>query len=373
MNELAYIYSIDCDHLYVHIPFCHSVCSYCDFAKYVCNEKMQTLYIDRLIQDLSLIKNKVSTIFVGGGTPSCLSIKNTIRLLSVLSRKLKPNGEFSIETNPEDLSLAKCNIFSLYKVNRVSIGVQSTSTSLLNKMGRKHSLEEVVKGITNLKKCGIVNINLDFIYGMKDENDSILINNLLFSLHQDVKHLSFYSLQIEKGTKFYFQKGAVKTDDELSDEYEYIVKFLTEKGIEHYEVSNFAKAGYRCKHNLTYWKDDTYYGVGLSSSGYNSIYRYKITPRLKDYLNRTNLIVEKEAVGVNDREFEYLMLNLRLVDGFLLSDFKKKFKKDFLSYYAKEISNLTDFLDIDYSRVRVKHDKIYVLDEILLELLKYSC
>lgn len=358
--------------LYIHIPFCDNICNYCDFSKVLVRCFDQKQYIHCLIREIESynIKNhSLKTIYIGGGTPSVLSLDNLETLLEFLDNHFSGVEEFTLEANPESLSEDKISLLSKYHVNRVSLGVQTVSDDLLRKLNRKHTKKDVIHCVNLLRKHGINNINLDFIYGIPGSNRQDTIDDIELISDLNPEHISFYSLQIEEGTVFSIQKIQPYDDDKMREEYDFINQELTAKGYERYEVSNFSKKGFQSMHNKTYWKDRPYYGCGVSASGYLSNRRYTNTKSITHYLEGKT-IQSEEILTEPEMEFEYLMLNLRLVEGFSILDFRERFRKNFLSSYKKEIETCNQDLIIEENNVRIKPEKIYIMDSILLKLLK---
>ena len=357
--------------LYIHIPFCEKICNYCDFCKVYKGIFDEEKYVDCLLNELSSLKIddfSLETIYIGGGTPSCLNKTPMIKLLETLYKHFPNVKEFTIEANPESLTDEKLKIFKRYGVNRISLGVESSNDTILKLLNRNHTKKDVIDAVDRIKKHNFKNFNLDFIYGMPNQTIDMVDEDINFALMCNPTHLSFYSLQIEEGTVFYNQKIDEASQDLYFKMYQLIKKRLADKKYMRYEVSNFALKGYESKHNLTYWHDEQYYAIGISASGYISNIRYKNSSSIINYLKgeykrETNKISEK------DEEFEFLMLNLRLKTGFKLKNFSNRFKKDFLTTYSDKIVKVREYLHIDKSRVYIKPSKLYTMDAILLELL----
>lgn len=355
--------------LYLHIPFCDNICFYCDFPKVFSRYFDKRLYINKLINDIKKLNipfDSLMTIYIGGGTPSSLSILEIEPLLYYLHQSFPSIKEFSIEANPESLTLEKIKLYKKYGVNRVSLGCQSSNEKILKYLGRKHTISDIQNSVAMLREEHINNFNLDFIYGIPNQTLSDIENDLNFALKLNPTHLSFYSLQIEEGTILY--NNLTKIDNDVDRKhYDLICSILKKHNYIHYEVSNFAKKDYYCRHNLTYWKDEEYYACGVGSAFYIKNKRGKNTLSLTDYLNDKNKI-ETEIITKNDEEFEYLMLNLRLLNGFEIAAFNKRFNKDFLNTYKNKLSKLNKYIVIT-DRVFIKPKYIYTMDQILIELL----
>lgn len=357
--------------LYIHIPFCDCICSYCDFSKVLSNTFSKKDYINRLIEEfnsLNIIHDSLDTIYIGGGTPSCLSIDEIKPLLDILSNEFPSVKEFTIEANPESLTKEKIEFYKKKKINRISLGVESLNDDILKYLNRKHSRDKVQEVISYLKEEEFKNYNLDFIYGMKGMKISDIDDEILFIKDSGCQHVSFYSLQIEDGTILKNKNEVTLPDEELRKMYDYILMSLKDIGMNRYEVSNFSYPGYESKHNLTYWHDNEYYAIGLSSSGYVGKTRFTNTRSMTKYMHGETC-KKIEMLKESDEEFEFLMLNLRLEKGFKLSEFKDRFNKDFLLSYRENIEKIKDYVYID-SSFRIKEKYLYTMDGILLDLLK---
>lgn len=354
--------------LYVHIPFCRSICAYCDFCKVLYNEPIAESYLSALFAELdSYHIDKVKTIYVGGGTPSALSPSLLSVLLSKLSPLLEEKGEFTVEVNPESLDENKIAILKENKVNRVSVGAESSLPKYLDIMGRKHRFEDVKEAVAKLKKAGISNINVDWIYCLPGESlDDLRLEEEAFA-SLDVPHISAYTLILEDGTLFKAKGIKEASEDEQGEQYEEVLRFLRSKGYRRYEVSNFAKPFFESRHNLVYWRDEEYYGVGVGASGFLNGVRYSNTRSLTRYLKGEGLALNEEKSGKS----EFLLSTLRLEEGFSLSDFKKRFGSNFLDEYKEKVEKLVSsgLLSINDGRVKPSDKGIELLDFVLLSLL----
>lgn len=353
--------------LYIHIPFCKHICFYCDFPKLLLNKKWAEQYLDALLIELKKqkINHKLKTIYIGGGTPTAIDLT---RLLKALQPFLRKDTEFTIEGNLLDLTPNLLKNYKRYGVNRLSLGVQSTNDRILKVLGRRHTKKDVFNKI-KLAKAYIKNINLDLIYGFAELNQKDLKSELDDYLALDVNHISTYSLEIHPGTKFYLDKRKEMDQTKVRQQFDLIYQTLTKHGYIRYEISNFAKKGYESQHNLTYWKDEQYYGIGLGAASYISNYRYKNTLNFNSYLAK-KFVMEKELVRQEDDKKYYLMLNLRLASGISLTSYRKRFKEDLLISKAKEIKKLQvrNLLKINYNNLVTTYDGSMLLDIILREL-----
>ena len=356
--------------LYIHIPFCDSICSYCSFKKQIYNEEQSKKYILNLLDDLKRIpKCSLKTIYIGGGTPSSLADNDLEILLSNLKPLLKEDYEFTIESNPENLTFNKAKIFNKYGVNRVSIGVQTFNEKFLKLLSRKHSLNDINEAINNLLLNNINNINFDLIYGLPFQALNDFILDIKYLKNFPLTHVSLYSLTIDENTIFNNLKYEEADEDLLRDMSDEATKILSEYGFNKYEVSNYSKPNYESKHNLTYWFDNEYYGIGISASGYENNIRYKNITSLRKY-NEGERKFEEEKVDDFNHEYEFIMLNLRTKYGIDLDRYKEIFNKDFLKTYKNEIVKLSDFIIIYNNKITVKDNNYMILNTLILEFIK---
>ena len=362
----------DIKSLYIHIPFCSEICSYCDFVKVYKNDSIIDRYLDRLKDEINSIPVRVlKTIYIGGGTPSCLSEKQLEKLLEMVAVfEVEKDGEFTIEANTESLSEEKIKLLSKCGVNRVSLGIQTFDEKLLKLLNRRHTKNDVFTVVENLNKYGIENYSFDFIYSLPFQTKEDLEKDLNIAFSLNPKHLSFYSLLVEEHTMLYI-KGYREAEDSTQREmYDFIYSRLKENGYYRYEISNFSKPGYQSRHNKVYWKDEKYYAAGVSASGYIDNYRYTNTKSLDKYINGDNN-KDIEYIDKEDNIVEYIMLGFRLDEGLSLSDFKSKFDVDFMCEYKDVISRLIDakLIEIKDDRVLATYDGSLVLHRIIEEFM----
>ncbi len=357
---------------YIHIPFCEHICSYCDFSKMYYNEEWCKRYLDSLKKEIFdyYQGEKLETIYIGGGTPSSLSISNLEYLFQILQiLKMSSSCEVTIECNIENITLEKLELFKKNGINRLSIGIESSNSEILSMLERPYSKEKIFSTMNLVKQCGFSNINVDLMYAIPDETTGVLLEDLEFFLSFDVPHISTYSLMIEEHTKL-FNQNVMPIEEELDLEmYKMIHKKLKESGYEHYEISNFAKPGFRSKHNMTYWKNEEYYGFGLGASGYIHGIRYSNTRSFQDY-EKGKYCERKEKISKQlDIENE-IMLGFRTMEGISKDTFKKKYGYDF-----KEIDVVSSLL----KQGKLVENKIsyyipfrywYILNEILIHFIK---
>ena len=336
--------------LYIHIPFCKRICTYCDFTKRVPkNKEMIDEYLLHLKEELFSYEkyfDSVETIYIGGGTPTLLD-NNELTYLFEMLKDFKNIKEFSIEINPETLTLEKVKILKKYGVNRCSIGVQSFDNNILKTLGRTHTKDDVVNAINMLKNEGISNINIDLIFAAPGSNLSSIKNDLNEFYKLDINHLSYYSLILEDNTilnYLYKNKKIDLIDNEIEAKmYEFIINDLENNGFKQYEISNFSKEGYESIHNKIYWENKEYIGVGLGASGYLDSIRYTNENHLNSYYKK--YIKTSEFIDKNMQFSEEMILGLRLIRGINIDFVNKKYDKDILNDY-KEIKKYINSGDL---------------------------
>ena len=357
--------------LYIHIPFCEHICKYCDFTKLFYFSQFEKPYLEALKKEISFkVKNIIFTLYFGGGTPTALSDEGFEDILKFASQYLESDYEFTVEANVENLTENKLDIMKRCGVNRLSIGVQSTCNKLLKEIGRHHTFEDTQKIIKLAKSKGFNNINIDLIYGFKNESLNDLKKDLKEFIKLDIDHISIYSLIVEKGSMFYNQDYKTQNEEDSRKYYEFIVDFLRKHGYERYEISNFARNGKYSRHNLTYWHNKEYYGCGLGASGYVSGVRYDNTKSLPEYL-KGNYISSSEKIDQNEFEEFYLITNLRLEEGFLKSDYKEKFGIDFEQKFESKIKqfNLDKYFNNNSERIKLSDEGLIMMDFVILKLM----
>ena len=355
------------EHLYIHVPFCRSICYYCDFCHRLYDEKIADRWLDALQKEIEgNCKDSYKTIYIGGGTPTSLSLSQLERLF----RLVEPYGdeceEYTIEANPESLDEDKIALFERYGINRVSMGVQSSDDEMLKSLNRHHSFEDVKNAIDSLKKNGICNISVDLMYSLPGQDMKMLQTSIDDILSLDVEHISLYSLTIEDNTVFK-AKGIQPLDIEIeADMYEMIVKKLTENGYIHYEVSNFCKPGYESRHNLGYWHYDNFLGLSLNASSKIGCLRWTNTSSFKEYFSMQD--IKKDVIGLDkaDMMFENVMMSLRLSEGIDIASFNKRYDCDILEVYGKGAANH----NIIVSDGRLICTNLEILNSVLLDFME---
>ena len=351
--------------IYIHIPFCTSICSYCDFCKIIYNKKYISNYLDMLEEEINnrYQKENVKTIFIGGGTPSSLDLDELKRLFQIINIFNKNDViEFTMETNIESITEDKLMLMKENGVNRISIGVESFDENTLKLLGRRHNKEDIFNKI-NLVKKYFDNINIDLIYAAYDDIN-ILKRDIDCFLALDIPHISTYSLIIEENTLLKI-KGTKNIDEDLDYEmYRYIENVLKEEGYKHYEISNYAKEGYESKHNLVYWNNDEYYGFGLSSTSYINNRRIVNTKNLSKYLNGYYKGTE-ELEDINTRMENEIMLGLRKLDGIDLNKFRDRYGKSIEDVFDIDDLIRDNYLIKDNGYLKINNDYMYISNEII--------
>ncbi len=356
--------------VYIHIPFCSSICSYCDFCKFLHDEVWATEYLLHLNKEIDEYyeNDLISSIYIGGGTPSVLSMENLKLLMGLLKKfNTKEDAEITFEFNVNDITEEKLELLKMHGINRISIGVESFDKYVLKYLNRKHTKKEIINNI-NLAKKYFDNISVDLIYAVPIETQKILKNDIKELLKLNIPHISTYSLIIEENTVLSINN--VEPIDEEKDYkmYKYICNTLKKHGFNHYEVSNFARPTYESKHNLGYWANQEYYGFGLGAHGFTNELRYENTRSfntyLKDKYRFTELIVSKKEDMEN-----FIILGLRKLKGIDIEEFFNKYKIN-----IQDAFNITPLLkdgslEMDGKYIKINEDKIYVMNEILNKIL----
>ena len=360
--------------LYIHIPFCDHICHYCDFTKMLTNPRITNDYVTMLRRELaSYDLQPFSTIFIVGGTPTALSEEDITPLLNDLQPFLTSDTEFTIECNFESTTRSKLELFFSKGVNRLSFGVQTFDEQALEALNRHHSRDDILNGISMAKDVGFKHINIDLIYDLPNVSDAQLERDLASFIALDVDHISTYALTVHAGTVFGIRGVKQATDDVSRAHYETIHQTLSSHGYVRYEVSNFARNNAYSRHNLTYWRDDNYLGIGLGASGYLHPRRYTNTKSMKRYL-LGQFDGQEEILTTPMEMFEFLMLNLRLKDGFLLTTFQTRFQTSFPHFFKEEITSLQQkkLLHLDDTHCWLSFEGMLLLDYVVIQLTKHK-
>jgi oxygen-independent coproporphyrinogen III oxidase len=362
---------LDTVSLYLHIPFCHVKCHYCDFNSYPGMLGWQSRYVAALEQEILLAGRRARltngdprrcrTIFFGGGTPSLLTGDEVARLVKAARRAfvLDADAEITLEANPGTLERGHLGELRHAGINRLSMGAQSFDPALLRWMNRIHTAEEIVEAMDDARAAGFENVNLDFIFALPEQTLDTWADTLRRAVDLRPEHLSLYSLIVEEGTPLHtwVAEGRVRpADDDLAaDMYELAEHQLAEAGYLQYEISNWSLPGRACRHNMTYWRNLPYIGLGAGAHGWFAGQRYVEARPIRDYIARVQAtldepqhsvglpagaVVEKEAIGPELEMAETAMLGLRLVDGLSLSDFAQRFGQPFEQIFGDRLAEV---------------------------------
>ncbi len=355
--------------IYIHIPFCDTICSYCDFCKVFYNSKLVDDYLCALSHEIDMYyKGEViNTLYIGGGTPSCLSVQQLYVLFDILSRfNFSDDYEFSFECNIESINYDKLKFLYDHGVNRLSIGVQTFNLKFLKFLNRNHSSDLVVNRINMAKEIGFNNINIDLIYAIPGETLDDLNYDIDMFLDLGINHISCYSLILEEHTKLYVDGVSNISEDLDRDMYELICDRLSSNGFNHYEISNFSKSGFESKHNLVYWNNMHYYGFGCGASGYIDNVRYDNTRSLNKYIKGEYRLNEDvlDRNSIIENEF---ILGFRKINGINICDFNKKYGNIFNDVVNKKIKE--GKLINDGVNIFINPDYIYVSNSILVDFI----
>jgi oxygen-independent coproporphyrinogen-3 oxidase len=343
--------------LYIHIPFCARKCNYCDFPSFSGLELLFSEYTEAVCREIAIVSKEygypeADTVFFGGGTPSLMPTSEISKIVKTIykSFKVKDDTEITIEANPGTITKEKAEVYKDLGFNRISVGLQAAQDRILKLMGRIHTKEMFIDCINLLKSIGISNINADIIFGIpcqsvKDWEETI---NLLLAF--DLPHLSCYSLKIEENTPWFemSQRGELpEVDEDLEREMYYVVMSkLNNLGYQHYEISNFSKPGFWCRHNLKYWTGKPYIGIGAAAHSFINNVRYANIINPEDYIKRVmdnaSPVVFREEIGERERLSERLILGLRLMEGISLKQMEREFGHEAVGKYSKKIENLEE-------------------------------
>ncbi len=321
--------------LYIHVPFCDTICSYCDFCRVKKQDRLISQWLNALKTELeSRVEVKsFDTIYIGGGTPSCLNIEQLTTLLTYLKPYSSNVKEFTVEVNPESVTLDKVKLMKQFGINRVSMGVQSVNEKLLKTLNRSHTVEMVKQVIEYFKQEEITNLSVDCMYSLPNQKIDDLKEMIDSCISWKVPHLSIYSLTIEKGSQFFRDNQQPLDEETEADMYEWIVDYLENHGYNQYEISNFSKQGYESLHNQHYWKYHDFIGVSLGAGGKENGVRYQITTNFQDYFEK-RYFFEKIHLSQEEQKFEAIMMGLRMKKGIDILKFNEDFGCDFFKDYA---------------------------------------
>ena len=335
--------------LYIHIPFCVSKCRYCDFLSMPYDYDVREQYTMSLCKEIERFAKEhadeyvVNSVFFGGGTPSILEPELFEKIISTVRDNFKMNtdSEITIECNPGTVTYDKLGTYKENGVNRISFGLQSANDSELKALGRIHTFSDFMDSYDNALKAGFNNINVDIMSALPSQGVEGYRNTLEKVLSLDIKHISAYSLIIEEGTPFFEmnEKGLLKLPSEEDERQMYYMteELLAKNGFHRYEISNYARDGYECRHNKIYWERGEYVGFGLGAASLISDIRYSNTGDMKEYLEDFSSGRENEILSLEDKMSEFMFLGLRMTKGIEISEFERQFKSDIYDIFGSEI------------------------------------
>lgn len=363
---------------YIHVPFCARICTYCDFYRIVHDQLWETRYIDAICSEMDLrftqlrkarFDNRLDTditletVFLGGGTPTVLSAESWSRLVTRLKThaQLSPDVEFTSEANPESSTPDKLALLRSLGVNRLSFGAQSFNAANLQRLGRLHTAGQTTAAVAAARAAGFDNLSLDLMYGLPDESESSFNDDLQSVVKLGPQHISCYSLMLEGNVPLRYQverrEVPLPSDDLVADRYQRAVAYLAECGFEHYEISNYARSGYHCRHNCAYWLQQDYIGFGPAAVGTIGDRRYKNEPDIFRYVKNLSQgilpVADDEHITPGKRLVETIMLSLRLRQGLDVQSLATEFQYDIMSVRRDLIVKLQDEGDISNANGRL--------------------
>lgn len=372
--------------LYIHIPFCTSKCYYCDFLSFPGDDK-QEAYVDTLVKELqyygeSLSKDiAVKSIFIGGGTPTVLPplLLDKIAKAVITYFRLTPDVEWTIESNPGTLTLDQINVLKQYPITRISMGLQSTHDHLLKRIGRIHTFKDWEKSMALVRAHTTWAINADLMFALPEQTEKEFKDSVETVVKYEPEHLSIYALIIEEGTRFgdLYEQGKLKEVEETIDRnmYHFAQAYLDEMGYKQYEISNWAKTGHECKHNILYWRREPYIGVGLGAHGLFNEVRYSNETKLSRYVETKGMLnqirIEEESITKEDAMAEYMFLGLRMLDGINEKDFEKQFNVSVWEVYKSQLTKWIKYklLEKNKDNIRLTPYGLDVCNEVFASFL----
>lgn len=370
------------EHLYIHVPFCRYRCPYCSFySTLYLNDDTKNQFVSASINEIKfkdfLLSKNLKTIYLGGGTPSMLSITDIAKIFNEINRnhQIDDNAEITIEANPEDITKELVIGWQKIGINRVSLGVQNINEKHLQFLGRKHTKKQIINAIETLKNADFKNISLDFIIGLPEENIEDLKNNFQIILDYKIPHFSSYLLTIEEKTRL---SNIVHKHPEILQDDNTTLKNISQwylwaknNGYQHYEVSNFAISPFQSKHNSSYWTQKNYIGIGPSAHSYIHPYRLWNTSSLRNYNNVKNDKLDFQYEILNEKNIfnEYIMTRLRLKEGVDLADLTLRFNKKIAQYFIDQANKIPkEFIIKTDDKIYLTEEGWLIMDRILIDL-----
>ncbi len=372
--------------LYIHIPFCQKKCYYCDFNSYSGKQHFIKDYIKALKKEIAMygpiLNNyKINTIFFGGGTPSILQEGLVSAIMKTIKEHydVENNAEISIEANPGTLDYNKLREYRNSGINRLSMGLQACQGNLLKSLGRIHTFGDYLKNLEVAGEVGFSNINTDLMFSLPGQKEDDWKECLEKIVRLNIPHISAYSLIVERGTPFYdwVKNEIISLPDEETQlrAYHYAIKYLEEKGYIHYEISNFAKPGFQCKHNIVYWRNKPYIGLGAGSHSYFNKKRFNNVSGIEDYIKLVEdgktPIEEKIDISIEDEISETMFLGLRLIKGISINEFTERFNISPFKIYKEQIKKFSEqgLLKWDETHIRLTQKGIDISNVVFQEML----
>ncbi len=352
--------------LYIHIPFCKQKCLYCDFNSYVCNDTQIDNYIEALLSEIRRYNKehcyRYKTVYFGGGTPTFIHYKHIGAIMQELEPFIKRDAEISMECNPGTVNGESLKQYKHMGINRLSIGLQAWQPQLQKKLGRIHNTEQFLDNLEEAYNAGFNNISADLMFALPDQSLDMWLETVQNVTALEIKHISCYSLKIEEGTPFnklYEENKITLPDDELDREmYHKAVDIMAQRGFKQYEISNFAVPGYECKHNLIYWQNEEYLGVGAGSHSKLNNIRFNNYKNLNTYIEaiKSGIYPVEERITISKKEdiWETIILTLRLNQGLDIKSFNEKYSVDFMEHYSKTINKLLEYKLIVFEGYRLR-------------------
>lgn len=363
--------------LYIHIPFCHRKCFYCSFVVSIGQEKRVDLYLDCLAREAESYKGTgISTIYLGGGTPTYLNDDQLKRLAQIIEGnfKYRKGTEWTIEANPEGVDSAKLNLLKKLGINRISLGIQSLQEQYLKYLGRNHTRDLAVKTFKAVRDAGFDNLSVDFMYSFPEQTMAELEEDLKNVVQLNSEHISVYMLTIEEPSRFYAQKIRLKDDQIQAQEYTRVIEILEGSRFKQYEISNFAKPGKASKHNLNYWQGGNYIGLGVGAHSHINGKRFSNVAQFMPYLEMIQLKKDTrenmEELSAHQRFIEKLLFGLRMNQGVKIGDLEKEFNCRLDQERQSKLKEFTDqaLLSWNDQRLKVTDKGRLVLDELCSRL-----
>jgi len=369
--------------LYVHVPFCEKKCHYCDFTSYAGLNHLASPYVTALLNEIkafgqSLDSPRLKSVYFGGGTPSILPLRAVDEIMGRVAESfsLDQDAEVSMEVNPGTVNISKLLSYRKSGINRLSVGAQSFNDAILRTLGRIHTSSQISYTVKSARSAGFRNINLDLMFALPGQDLIEWGNSLKRAVSLNPEHISTYNLVIEEGTPFHDRKPSLPlpTEDEECLMYQDAIETLTASGFEHYEISNFARSGYRCRNNMTYWNNEEYIGAGAGATSYINMSRFSNTRSVEEYIKSWSAphpenLKNKYEKGLRTAEQELsetMFLSLRLVGGIDLIKLKNRYGGALISRYNDTVKELADdgLVELSGSKLKLTRRGLFLANEV---------